>query len=115
MSNVPYPSEYRLIPRRQRRPSFWLLLAAVAVALGLALAWPHPARHAEAPAKPKPAAVVAHHLVAHAPAKTGITVTIGRVTYSCAIPAKPKKRLSSGRVFRLPVDDAVTGGTGTRQ
>jgi hypothetical protein len=86
--DVPYPSEYRLVPRRPRRPSFWLLLAAVAVALSLALAWPHSESHAEAP--PRPTAVV-HHQPAAKPAAA--TVTVGKTAYACTPekPAKPAK------------------------
>jgi hypothetical protein len=85
MSNVPYPSEYRLVPRRQRRPSFWLLLLAVAVALGLALAWPHPAAHQEAPARP---AAVVHH--APAPNAPAVTVRAGSTVYACSVLPKAK-------------------------
>ena len=87
--NVPYPSEIRIVPRRRRPWRVWLFIAVSAAFVITALAWPHRA-HPQ-PAGQKPAAAVTSRQAVHArPAKAGITVTVGRVTYACT-PLKPKR------------------------
>lgn len=89
MNVPPYPSEYALVPRRRRPWRAWLLLLAVAAAILLALAYPprvdpHPEHLGQA------AAVLTHKPSAHpAPAKSAVTVAVGKAVYSC-VPATPK-------------------------
>jgi hypothetical protein len=85
--DVPYPSEYRLVPRRRRPRAFFLALAVAVVSLTLAVSWPHAQRHAEAPARP---VAVVHHQPA--PKSAAVTLMVGKVSYACTVVVKPKPR-----------------------
>jgi hypothetical protein len=77
VNTTPYPAEVRITPRRRRPWRAWLFLLAAAALVIAALAW---APRAQPAARQAP---VAHHPLA--PAKPGITVTVGKTAYACTI------------------------------
>jgi hypothetical protein len=90
VNTTPYPAEVRIMPRRKRPWRAWIFLLAVAALVLAALAWSPKVQ--PRPAGQRPTTAVTRQQSVHpAPAKAGVTVTVGKVTYACSVPLKPKR------------------------
>ena len=86
MLNSPpaYPAaEIRVVPRRRRRP--WIAILGVAAIILVAAAWLPRAKPHPVSATHSTAAVVRQPAARPAPAKAGVSVTVGRTVYACTI------------------------------